>query len=670
VPIDRAATLRQAEKLLRQGKLDQAIAEYLRLVEDQPRDWNTANLLGDLYVRSGQLDRAIEQFARIAESLRNEGFVPKASALYKKILKLKADDDHALMQAGELSAQQGLLADARAFFATAAAGRRHRGDAAGALAVVVRLGTLDKGDVEARLAGARARLELDDLPGGLHEFTELATALVEQGRDAEALAPLQEVVRLDPGNANAAKELARILIGQGRASEAAAYLTPDAVGTDDNLMLVAAEMRLRNGETEAGIEVVGTLLARDASASTALMELALSLAGDLPEAAYLVVNRLVGACVERGAWTDAADMLARFVERAPKHVTALTQLVDVCVEGGLDDRIVDAQALLADAYLSAGAAAQARCVAEDLVTRQPWERAHIARLRSVLEAEGESDPDRAVAEWMASATAFGIDDGTLARATGAHAQAADVAAPVPAADFTPQPPPATSAPAVEPPHVPGRGDASPPESAPQTEAALGATSRNPHAIDMGLVFGRASAPPASAGVSVEEDLSAVLDEIRPPSSPAQAGSRPADVETVFEQLRDHAAHLPGDESAQMAYVRGAAMFEAGDLEPAIEQLRVAARSPRRRFAAASLLARIYQQQKRTGDAIEWLGHAVDAPGLSRAERFDALFRLADLLEASGEPESALAVYLELQADAGDFRDVSARITRLSQTSGG
>ena len=68
-PIDRTATLRAAEKLLRQGKLQPAIEEYLRVVEDQPRDWNTANLVGDLYVRAGQIDKAVEQFTRIADSL-------------------------------------------------------------------------------------------------------------------------------------------------------------------------------------------------------------------------------------------------------------------------------------------------------------------------------------------------------------------------------------------------------------------------------------------------------------------------------------------------------------------------------------------------------------------------------------------------------------------------
>ena len=95
--IDRPLILRNAEKLLRQGKLQAAIAEYLRVVEDQPKDWNTANILGDLYMRAGQSDKAIEQFVRIADSLSHDGFYPKAAALYKKIIKIRPDDEHALL---------------------------------------------------------------------------------------------------------------------------------------------------------------------------------------------------------------------------------------------------------------------------------------------------------------------------------------------------------------------------------------------------------------------------------------------------------------------------------------------------------------------------------------------------------------------------------------------
>src|SRR5512139_3118872 len=111
--MDRDETLRRAEKLLRQGRLDAAIAEYARLVEDQPKDWATANLLGDLYVRAGQVEQAAVQYTRIAEHLAREGFIAKASAVYKKIVKINPDDDAALLRTAHLSAQQGLAADAR-----------------------------------------------------------------------------------------------------------------------------------------------------------------------------------------------------------------------------------------------------------------------------------------------------------------------------------------------------------------------------------------------------------------------------------------------------------------------------------------------------------------------------------------------------------------------------
>ena len=66
---DRAESVKKAEKLLRQGKLDLAIAEYVRMVEEQPRDWNTRNTLGDLYVRASQLDKAVAQYQQIADHL-------------------------------------------------------------------------------------------------------------------------------------------------------------------------------------------------------------------------------------------------------------------------------------------------------------------------------------------------------------------------------------------------------------------------------------------------------------------------------------------------------------------------------------------------------------------------------------------------------------------------
>ncbi|HXH06663.1 MAG TPA: tetratricopeptide repeat protein, partial [Vicinamibacterales bacterium] len=143
MPIDREDALKKAEKLLRQGRLDAAIAEYARIVEQHPRDWTTANLLGDLYVRAGDRDRAAAQYQRIADHFASEGFYPKAAALYKKILKIKPDDEGVQLQLADVSARQGLLADAKAILTAVARRRRDRGDAAGADEIIVRLGAID-----------------------------------------------------------------------------------------------------------------------------------------------------------------------------------------------------------------------------------------------------------------------------------------------------------------------------------------------------------------------------------------------------------------------------------------------------------------------------------------------------------------------------------------------
>ena len=166
---NRNEAIRNAERLLRAEKVEAAIAEYLRVLADQPTDWSTANTLGDLYARAGQVDKAIERFVEIADTLNAEGQRVKAAAVYKKIIKLKPDHEHALMQAAELVAGQGLFADARAYLNTVIDTRRAAGDQRGAAQARIMLGIIDPSDLAARIEGAKARLDVDDAAGAVRD---------------------------------------------------------------------------------------------------------------------------------------------------------------------------------------------------------------------------------------------------------------------------------------------------------------------------------------------------------------------------------------------------------------------------------------------------------------------------------------------------------------------
>ena len=626
--LDREDTLKKAEKLLRQGRLDAAIAEYVRVTEDQPRDWNTANTLGDLYVRANQPGKAVEQYARIAEHFVKDGFYPKAAALYKKILKIVPTDEQAQLFLAEISAKQGLLVDAKSHFNAVAARRRARGDRKGADEITVRLGMIDPADIDARIAGARVLALGGEEKRAASLFRDLYADLIEKNRDADALSALRESVRLNPGDLEGRGLLAKAALAAGDLETARTYLDQNTAADDPALLLALADIELRSGQLDRAREILPKLLSLDHGSRGSVMELAWDLSSSAPEAAFVCVDGLVDAAVSAREFDEAAAVLQEFVSRRTAHIPALLKLVEVCVDGGMEATMYDAQTQLADAYLGAGQAAEARAIAEDLVAREPWEPAHIDRFRRALVMLRVSEPDMVIAERLSGATPFVARDhfsGEI-EAPATPPQTAEPASAVQPiqATFTPTEP-----------------------SAPVKSASVSSKSaqRSSGEIDLSSALG-----------DLEEE-----DQKRPP--------RAASLGDVFKGIRKDAQGEGVDQSAQhMKLAR--TYLEMGMLQEATASLKIAARSPRQRFEAAALLGRLYRDHGEITDAIEWFERAAEANIPSPDEGHALLYDLGLALEDAGETARALAVFLELQANAGEYRDVADRADRLARVQAG
>jgi len=68
-----------AQKLLNQGKVAQAIAEYQNILKYEPRDQVTLMTIGELYIRQGETFQAIDYFERLAQIFVGDGFLTKAN---------------------------------------------------------------------------------------------------------------------------------------------------------------------------------------------------------------------------------------------------------------------------------------------------------------------------------------------------------------------------------------------------------------------------------------------------------------------------------------------------------------------------------------------------------------------------------------------------------------
>jgi tetratricopeptide (TPR) repeat protein len=643
--LDREDTLKKAEKLLRQGRLDAAIAEYVRVVEDQPRDWNTANTLGDLYARAAQLDKAAVQYGRIADHFMEAGFYPKAAALYKKILKITPDDETSQLRLAELSSRQGLLVDAKSYLTAIASRRRARGDRAGAAEMILRLGSIDPLDFDARQAAARTAEEMGDEDGAALMYRGLYADLLERGRPSDALDAMKQAVRLKPQDRDGRATLAKAAVSTGDFAGARAFLDRETAGDDPALLVALIEIELRAGEMGQAREMLPQLLARDPSVRDRVVELAWSLSAANPDAAFVCVDAVVDASIAVAEFAEAAGVLQEFVTRTRAHIPALLKLVEVCVDGGLESTMYDTQAQLTDAYLDAGQAAEARVIAEDLVAREPWEAIHIERFRRALVLLRVSDPDSVIAERLSGGQApFTATDHFV-----------DVPPEVAGEPEGTHPAPGTS------PFEETAG--APPDSGPEGRAEAPAT-RPPQPT---------TTPPAAQGPGAHEeiDLMGALGDLeRSHKADVEVTAPQQNLDEVFKDLRDESSR-PGttDQSAQHMKLAHT-YLEMGLVDEAIAALKTAVRSPRQRFEAASILGRLYRKRSEQAEAVHWFERAAEAPAPTVEEGRSLMYDFGVALEETGETARALAIFMELHADAGDYRDIGKRVDRLSKVQTG
>jgi tetratricopeptide (TPR) repeat protein len=644
-PFDREATLKAAEKALKLGKVDQAIAEYVKVVEAQPRDWNTANALGDLYVRANRIEKGVQQYTRIADHLAEEGFYPKAAAVFKKILKIKPDDEYATLQSGDLAAKTGKLLEAKTYFEQVMQKRQKKGDKKGVTELAIRLGTLDPEDLESRLNAARLAADTGDTTTALKEYKDVAARLEKLEKYDEALVPLKEAYELDrsddklrsrlfsalivsnpaaarrlargpaelkeiaealekagdhaaaldvmgelsaadPANVEIKANLAQAHIARGEFDKAKAFLTPETAGTNPALWLLLGEVELLAGRMGEGKAAVEQALKLDRNIAKEAVALACKLAPQNEEAGYQPVDAVIDAALAKNDFAAAAVALQEFTARAPSHIIGLMRLVEICVDGGIESTMYEAQAQLAEAYMASGRALEARIISEDLVAREPWNKANLDRFRRALVALGEADPDAIIADRLSGESPFL---------------------------------------AVE---------------------------------KMDLNEGQ-SPQPSSPEQEVEIDLDA------PDAAAASAGAAPA-AATKSDSAKSDADRKKLEDLAAEQYRLALTYVEMSMPEDAIKALEIAARAPRQRFDAASMLGRLHLERNDREHAIQWFERASEAPAPTPDAGRALLYDLAQTLESAGDHARALAVYVELEAESGGYKDVAGQIQRLSK----
>jgi tetratricopeptide (TPR) repeat protein len=476
----------------------------------------------------------------------------------------------------------------------------------------VRLGTLDATDAEANMTAARAAVQLGDTTAAVGFLKEAAEVLAKMRRDAEALDALVEAATVDPNDVELRVRISRDFVRRGEIERARPFLTRETTADDPDLLVALARIEMDSGrEIEAR-----TTLTRLLTLAPARHEEVTRLAETLLESGRVdsgfgCIEVVTDAALLEGHWLVAIRSLQTFVRRHRRHVPALSRLVEVCAEAGMDEELREAQADLVDAYLESGLGAEARVIAEDLVARDPQAADNVDRLRRVLDLLHVPDVERVVGERLTAT--YEPED----------AERREVAVAVSA------------------------GESVVSEVSTDEEPAF---VLDPQEVDL-------------------TDALAGIGAIHAPPAP-QPPPTPQDLETVFDRIRTRVSHDQEAAVAAEEYERGVQLLFGGDALEAVSHLQNAARMPLWRFKAAAELGRLYIAREDLPRAVEWLERAAEAPAPTEEEGFAVLYDLAVALEGLAESARALAILMELHADAEGYRDVRERLDRLARVQTG
>src|SRR5437016_8473010 len=196
---NKAKVLSSAETYVQQGKLQNAIAEYEKVLKHDPKDLTVLNTVGDLHARLGQPEEACTCFKTVGDAYAQQGFTVNAIAMYKKLSKLRSSLEGVLKLA-ELYTQQGLFNDARQQYLQVAEEFLRTGELEQAVRIFQKTLEMDPENVamKVRLAEVYVRL------GKKNEAWQIFSGAAEQLRARGQLVPaediLQRMLTLDPKN--------------------------------------------------------------------------------------------------------------------------------------------------------------------------------------------------------------------------------------------------------------------------------------------------------------------------------------------------------------------------------------------------------------------------------------------------------------------------------------
>jgi len=381
--------LSAAEKCVQQGKLQNAISEYQKILKHDPKDLTVMNTIGDLHARVGERDKAIECFRNVGDAYAVQGFTVKAIAMYKKLSKIKPSLE-CVLRLAELYTQQGLFNDARAQYLQVAEEFIRTGQLEQAVRIFEKTLEMDPENTSMRSKLAEVYVKLGKKEEAWKLLSASAETLRAKGQLLAAEEILQKMLKLEPNSSYA-------LVMRGRAALEAGDLsaTIDSLGKvadiDSNpealRALFQAYLRAKRFNDA---DALAAKLATVHEDNAAIFEYLDAL---LEAQQFREALRLGNEYSDRLLRQDSAkfmESLRSLIGHLKEDSKALETVAELFIKAGENSHLTEIYELLAHAYVQSEELEKAREYYLKLTQLEPENQMHSRNYQQVLEKLGSS----------------------------------------------------------------------------------------------------------------------------------------------------------------------------------------------------------------------------------------------------------------------------------------
>jgi tetratricopeptide (TPR) repeat protein len=384
-----------AQKLLNQGKVPQAIAEYQLILKYEPKDQVTLMTIGELYIRQGETFQAIEYFERLAQIFVGDGFLTKAIAVYKRIAKLAPEEIKPLERLADLYVQQGVMSEARPLFLQLAEIHLKHNRQTEAVALLKKLLLAEPDNLRIQIRLADLYQAMGKPNEAVDTYVSAAQRALARGDHAESDKQSDKALKVDPANAAALTVKARSASSQGRFADAAEFLKNlpglEKGGEQSEFLL---DLYLKSSNWDEATALALRVFDGDEKNFGLAQKVAETLLeSEQTERTLALVSRLRLPMLDSGEHDAVTKLLNELGAKMPGRLEPLEWLVDSYGRTSDSFRMPDALAQLGDALVAAKQLPRAKEVFEQLVDRQPESDSSKRKLNDVLRRMGLPAPE-------------------------------------------------------------------------------------------------------------------------------------------------------------------------------------------------------------------------------------------------------------------------------------